>query len=1207
MNDDNSLYFFNDQYDAGIIDHAMKTMQYQLYSTSLKLQSDFQSFRSIFGTMSQFTINETLNKNCKLPIGTYTYECNTNIVPYYSKRVFINKYNFKNPITLIDILMDTETFSKKLIFYVGGYTFPLLRVVVLDSSVILAIYNSDTDGIGLNKLNSFITNNVNWSLTSEPQSDCMQTIYASYTSFFNSGTTEIPISKFTKITSFNKDDLVNAWNIMVTGDRTSKNLYVTSTAELTDKGNGNIVVTLSQAFYDYMKINVELSKFYLINCYHKDGGLIYTDLAGASSSPIFQIPFINNPVASNNILAWEYNPANKTKKGLVPTSVNMLYPNIYDFRNSKFTDNIDITAPQGKNLFQPAVGSVTTGSATATNLVVHGNFDSGVSGWAISGPYSIDSSIKYTGNQSLKFTMNNSTSAVVATQNILGNPGDKIYCRAMVNLQSNPSATQYAAYLTIANTNQSVELLHCSCNTAILNSWQLLSGIATVASGDTGIAYRFYSYHAICSGNLGACMAINLTKLFGVGNEWTKAQMDTLITNYFDGSSTVGGLTCTVDADQHILLDGIVASTAIFYINSNGVFKNIPTNHKQGTLITGKPYSFSRTSISGSSGLVAIYMFSSAGILNDGSTTWQTANTIFNFNKNTDYDGTYFWIGSKNIFSSYKFAIQLEQSAVVTSWEQFYPPQLYLEWYNSELTKSEFDDNVKQYMSYKGDSYISEMVNHTISSVISGYAPLANYMYDLPDFLASSDYPNIRQYKKNKLISLLEDNPERYKQLLRSINTKNKKSIYNEFNKTKNPSVFSRAVSDNHNQITDISKLVTFTEPCTFIKYENNTTALHPYYLFIDGKRKLPALTCTEGGFDYVYIKKSQLSDTSIIIIDAFLIDFNATKPYGEVNLGNTYYRSTFPNYADFKYINPNDLVYYDTSTKEYINKSSINDYLNVLSAIIKDDSKEYEIQYLSSEVTYMLTSLQEFFNTKNTEQITLASKKDCIIGPSLFNKKINSMDVSVSPVSTDNINRMISITTTTGCITGYIPDLRDTQTITLSNFTEDPSPDRFNVYIDGKLAKNGDGYVYTAPKKFGDNASFTILKYNHADSAVEAIVDYIPLKDEIIFNDIPSTSVYDTKGIIHLENSSTHPFIKDYVKVSINSLRVPLSSIHDIGGNDMITIDDYDGTSTLKITAQSRDADCYNYAFLKSKSMNNLLAKEDLNFEAYLAANPEN
>jgi hypothetical protein len=124
------------------------------------------------------------------------------------------------------------------------------------------------------------------------------------------------------------------------------------------------------------------------------------------------------------------------------------------------------------------------------------------------------------------------------------------------------------------------------------------------------------------------------------------------------GSSTANGVTCTVNADQSITLNGTAT-----IINAN----ILAVNCSKYRLIAGKTYTWSLTEISGTAASVIIYLVG-GGSWDLTPTKKKTTVTV-----STTVDRTSFgiWVTSPYaVFNNYTFKLQLEQSVAATTWEK---------------------------------------------------------------------------------------------------------------------------------------------------------------------------------------------------------------------------------------------------------------------------------------------------------------------------------------------------------------------------------------------------------------------------------------------------------------------------------------------------------------------------------------------------------
>lgn len=171
-----------------------------------------------------------------------------------------------------------------------------------------------------------------------------------------------------------------------------------------------------------------------------------------------------------------------------------------------------------------------------TNVVQNGNFANGTSGWlATSSTHLVNNNICVnTGNGATMYPgeeQNTSISCIT---------GKKLYVKARGRV-TNGSAS--SLQILIAGTTGGGNLTVKMLSNPIQNIWYDLSGIVTFGETNTGYV-RFkmlhvYSDAATANGKVmevQEVMAIDLTALFGAGNEPTAVQCDRMFANWFDGT-----------------------------------------------------------------------------------------------------------------------------------------------------------------------------------------------------------------------------------------------------------------------------------------------------------------------------------------------------------------------------------------------------------------------------------------------------------------------------------------------------------------------------------------------------------------------------------------------------------------------------------------------------------------------------------------------
>lgn len=174
---------------------------------------------------------------------------------------------------------------------------------------------------------------------------------------------------------------------------------------------------------------------------------------------------------------------------------------------------------------------------TAANDVVNGNFANGTTGWAAIGSTltALNNVLTVTGN---------GTTNVPRTSTITGKvcvPGKKVYVKALVKVTDsvclNVALRSYGS--TVTGVLQDTPPL-----IPVMNTVNTITGILTMPSTSTGfvVIAVISSYVDALTANgkvmeVQEVMAIDLTDLFGAGNEPTKAECDRIFANWFNGTT----------------------------------------------------------------------------------------------------------------------------------------------------------------------------------------------------------------------------------------------------------------------------------------------------------------------------------------------------------------------------------------------------------------------------------------------------------------------------------------------------------------------------------------------------------------------------------------------------------------------------------------------------------------------------------------------
>jgi hypothetical protein len=168
----------------------------------------------------------------------------------------------------------------------------------------------------------------------------------------------------------------------------------------------------------------------------------------------------------------------------------------------------------------------------AKNLVINGDFSNGTTGWTASG-----SSISNVSG-ALQVVESTIGAAGYGYQAVAGyRNNDKIYLRASYNLSTTLAATGYIGLRTKGSSVGNTVLL-----TAVSVGAGVMSGIKVITDSTTenGVYLTVYDPTTAVTCTFDNVVALNLTTIFGAGNEPSAAEMDRMLAkfpnNWFDGT-----------------------------------------------------------------------------------------------------------------------------------------------------------------------------------------------------------------------------------------------------------------------------------------------------------------------------------------------------------------------------------------------------------------------------------------------------------------------------------------------------------------------------------------------------------------------------------------------------------------------------------------------------------------------------------------------
>jgi hypothetical protein len=191
--------------------------------------------------------------------------------------------------------------------------------------------------------------------------------------------------------------------------------------------------------------------------------------------------------------------------------------------NASNPKNFCLMYRKGTNTYAIDNNSAASKGVCLTNLVPNGDFSNGTTGWTYGGHPTVttDSSL---GRSSLQFIANNInpyyTIFMPSDQSHLWY--EKIECYISSYTTGNIGALDVRNGVTQVNADSSK-----------LNQWQTISAITTgKTGGGMSMLVGTANSYVTATFYLSNGSAIDLTAAFGAGNEPTKAQMDTIMSNY---------------------------------------------------------------------------------------------------------------------------------------------------------------------------------------------------------------------------------------------------------------------------------------------------------------------------------------------------------------------------------------------------------------------------------------------------------------------------------------------------------------------------------------------------------------------------------------------------------------------------------------------------------------------------------------------------
>lgn len=532
-----------------------------------------------------------------------------------------------------------------------------------------------------------------------------------------------------------------------------------------------------------------------------------------------------------------------------------------------------------------------------------------------------------------------------------------------------------------------------------------------------------------------------------------------------------------------------------------------------------------------------------------------------------------------------------------------------------------FDKKQFPLLSYISEYKGSHIFDSTLPSIVKNYVPY-KLIYNISDFNASIYKTDFNSYMLSKLIDILHDFPIRYCQLYDSINEKYKYFSYLFYLAKSAPHLLNTSRLNNTTEVNNENYDVVFDEPQCYVSFNNSSGVRKIVNIYVDGCRIPTKYTYTAGFTQYVYIPVSKVKPTSIVELE-ILRDYDNRICNGDIRFSSLEDKLHLP--SDFKGVASSDLIFYNTISKSYINKSSIRFGTKVykINVYMIDDPEKRKVfsdttgeyidtydrllfsYYTTSSIDYerltpyLKTVVDEFYITNQSEKIRLSDEVETVIRPSGddFYKIVDGNKCFMVTDMIENLNVPMSIASTRffNTVEGYVEDVDGKRVSTITGFRGDPSPNRFRVFLNGLLLDPSQYTLYISPKYGG---TVTVTYKNIPAGRSSTIIDYLPMR----LNSGVATKDITNTNYISIKKANSHLPISSRDMIFIDGKKYPQGcGIEDITSNRTVIANPFINTSSSTITVHQQAHDADVYGFSSANDINDTLIDSDTGYLEFL------
>lgn len=326
----NTLYFLNDLYNDTVISDMTGEFRNKLFNDILTGKDYIQNSTITNGDICNLDQNSSINMMYGMPVDSYRLHLNCNILPFYSESQFLKKYEYGKPISFDEIMQDNAIFSRAIYFFIGNSFIRDIRIVIERQESILFIPPSNL--LRVEDIEDLVAQSTIWSIIINQKTDYYEA-YMPRTSLISDN--KIYVSNLSVGKVFNTPNKNNTWTAYFTNNTTSANMMSATNVVMQNDTNG-VYFELSDEFKSYIYNFTGNIKCLIVNNPSCSGTGIYINKE--NTSPIFHIPYKENPISIRNLRIWKYDATTKRKLHPFQPMVTITHPNIYDFSNMYSSD-----------------------------------------------------------------------------------------------------------------------------------------------------------------------------------------------------------------------------------------------------------------------------------------------------------------------------------------------------------------------------------------------------------------------------------------------------------------------------------------------------------------------------------------------------------------------------------------------------------------------------------------------------------------------------------------------------------------------------------------------------------------------------------------------------------------------------------------------------------------------------------------------------